>query len=384
MKQQFFATCSQGLEPVLKKEIKTLNLSAETKHNGVSFSGNWEDCYRVNLHSRAAQRILFPLAIAKVETEKEVYSFARKVSWEKWFGVNKTIRVHANLNRSALKQSQFLALKVKDAIVDSFREKVGERPNIDKRQADIGIDLHVFDNKGTLSLDTSGRSLHMRGYRQAHMKAPLRETLAAGLILLSEWNGKTPFYDPMCGSGTLPIEAALIASNTAPGLLIPKFAFMNFYNFNEKVWKNIINEAKNIIQKPKSIIIGSDISNNAIESAKRAAIVAGVDNWIEWNQRSFQDSPLMEQPGTCICNPPYGQRIGDVKKLEMTYRELGDFFKNKLPNWNAHIFTGNLTLLKKVELRSSFRKILFNGSIECRLAQYKIIPKRTAHNKTTI
>ena len=373
---KFFATCSRGLEFVLQKELQNLGVKTEMGRGGIEFSGYWKDCYRVNLHSRIAQRIFFPLGRAKIKTEQDLYQFTRSIRWEQWFGVENSIRVHANLFHATLTHSHFAALKIKDAIVDYFRAKTGNRPNVGKEQSDIIINLHLKKDLATISFDTSGRSLHFRGYRLPKMQAPLRETLAAGIIALSEWDGKTIFYDPMCGSGTLPIEAALIASSTAPGLLQPHFAFMNYKNFDEEIWQQIIDEAKSTIHPPFAHIIGADISGASLEDARLSAGSAGVEEWIEWKNDKFQNAPQMNTPGICICNPPYGERLGDVKRLKKTYRELGDFFKQKLPGWSAHVFSGNLNLLKNIGLKSNFRKILYNGAIECRLAQFKILPRK--------
>lgn len=371
---KFFAVTTKGLEPVLAKEMAALNLKAiKEELGGVRFEGNLVDAYRANLWLRTANRVLMSLIEFDCFSEDALYEGVRRVDWRKHLNPKMTLAVDANVKDSKITHSKYAALKVKDAVVDQLREKLGARPNVDTANPDVRINLHLHRNRAALSLDMSGDSLHKRGYRVGRVEAPLKETLAAGIVELTEWDCKTAFVDPMCGSGTILIEAAMKAARIAPGLLRRSFGFQRWLHYDREAWRKLVGEAearrKRRLEFP---ILGFDISARAIDAAKANAEAAGVAGLIAFEKRPIDRFDPIEGPGVVVLNPPYGERLGEIKELEALYKTIGDTYKQKFAGFTGFIFTGNLELAKRVGLRASRRIVLFNGPIESRLLRYEL------------
>jgi putative N6-adenine-specific DNA methylase len=370
---RYFATCARGLEPVLAKELRQLGADAvEPGRGGAAFAGNLATCYKANLWLRTAVRVLRTILEAPVESTDQLYQAVQTIDWSAFMTPDHTLAVDCNVRDSAITHSQFAARRVKDAICDQFKAKCGRRPSVDPETPMVGLNLHVFQNVATLSLDASGESLHKRGYRPIQTKAPLNEALAAGLILLSGWDGSTPFVDPMCGSGTLPIEAAWIALRRPPGLTRKRFGFQGWLDFDIGLWTAIRDEARSRLGKSlPSAILGSDLRGDAIEFSKTNAKAAGVGHLLRFDRRDVRDfQPPEGPPGTLICNPPYGERLGEEKDLIDLYRTLGRIFRERCPGWRTFVFTGNGSLARQVGLPVAERTHLFNGRIACQFLRY--------------
>jgi putative N6-adenine-specific DNA methylase len=370
----FFATAAKGLEEVLAAELTQLGVSKVTPENGgVSFSGSRSDGYKACLWLRTANRVLQPISSFPCPSQEALYEGVYALGWENLLTAHMTLAVDANLRDSAITHSRFAALKTKDAIVDKIRDRSGQRPNVDPKAPDLRINLHLTRNHCTISLDLAGAGLHRRGYRRDPTIAPLKETLAAGLVALSGWDQKTPFVDPMCGSGSLPLEAALLANKTAPGLLSPDFAFQRWQDFDALAWQGLLEEAKQARRElPPNLVFGSDRDKRAVDLARRNAENSGIGARIRWFYGDFAKLDAPAERGTLICNPPYGERIGEEQELEAFYRKIGDTFKQRWKGWTAWVFTGNLSLAKRIGLKPSRRIVLFNGPIECRLLKFDL------------
>ncbi len=372
-KLRFFATCARGLEAALANELRRLGVEGiETGRGGASFAGDLAACYKANLWLRTAVRVLRIVLEAPAESTDQLYEAVQSVDWSLYMTPDHTLAVDCNVRDSAITHSQFAARRVKDAICDQFKARCGRRPSVDPETPMVGLNLHVFQDVATLSLDASGESLHKRGYRPIQTKAPLNEALAAGLILLSGWDPATPFLDPMCGSGTLPIEAAWIALNRSPGLTRKCFGFQGWLDFDVALWTAIRDEARSRVAKLlPAPILGSDIRSDAIEFSRTNAKAAGVGHLLRFERRDIGEfHPPAGPPGTLICNPPYGERIGDEKDLIDLYRTLGRIFRERCAGWRAFVFTGNGALARQVRLPVVERTHLFNGRIACQLLRY--------------
>lgn len=371
----FFAVCPKGVEEALAAELTALGVgSIDKKTGGVSFAGDQRDLYRANLWLRTATRILAPVATFEAHTPEELYSGAREIPWETWLSPDGTLAVDANTHHSMISDPRYAALKAKDAVCDSFYARLGSRPSVNRDNPDLRINIHIANDRCTASLDSSGRSLNKRGYRSETARAPLRETLAAALVELSGWDGKIPFVDPMCGTGTIAIEAALIATRTAPGLLNPSFGFLRWLDFDRKTWLELLAEAQEARRlKIPGIILANDITPKAIGIARHNARVAKVDAMIRWSTGDARRlAPPAPPPGVIVANPPYGERIGDVRELATLYKELGDIWQERWKGWTAFLFTGDPFLAKKIWLKPARRLPLWNGPIECRLITYDL------------
>jgi len=370
----FFATAAKGLEEVLATELTAFGARKVVPgKGGVNFSGTPRDGYRACLWLRTASRVLQTITSFPCPSQEALYEGVYVLNWEELLIPSMTLAVDANVRDSEITHSHFAALKTKDAIVDKIRDHCGQRPNVDSKDPDMRINMHLARNHCTISLDLAGTSLHRRGYRRAPTIAPLKETLAAGLVALTGWDQESPFVDPMCGSGSLPLEAALLASNTAPGLRSPNFGFQRWLDFDASTWQELLEEAEQA-QKPlpTNLIFGSDRDQLAVDLARRNAETSGIGSRVRW---SYNDFAKLEPPadhGTLICNPPYGERLGEVENLEAFYRKIGDTLKQNWKGWTAWVFTGNLALAKRVGLKPSRRIVLFNGPIECRLLKFEL------------
>jgi 23S rRNA G2445 N2-methylase RlmL len=373
-KNRIVITCAKGVPPFLKQEVLSLGFPTLSVGKAeVETEGTLEDTLKLNLLIRTGQRVLFLLESFNAKTPEELYKKISRISWEDYIPEDSYFSVTSSVFNPTIKDSRFANVKCKDAVVDRIKEKRGRRPDAGPERDRIVIHLYWRGNLCQVFLDTSGEPLSRRGYRMIPLKAPMQETLAAGVVLATGWEGKGNFINPMCGSGTLAIEAALIALERAPGLLRSNYGFMHLKEFDEFSWKALRRktraEAKERLNRR---IIATDISQQAVEAAKKNAMTAGVERLIEFGVCHFSETPVPDGGGVVILNPEYGERLGEVEELKKTYREIGDFFKKKCNGYSGYIFTGNLDLAKKVELRTKRRIIFFNGPIECRLLEYDL------------
>ena len=372
---QFFVSCPKGMVEPLEFELQELGLKPyDRSQNGVFFDSNWRDCYRVNLHSRFASRVLMPVLNFVAYQPEELYNQILKHDFTKYIRPEQTLTIDASTKDSMLKDQRFIAMKVKDAIVDQFRDKFGVRPSIDNDRPDLAVYVKTYKNKFSVAIDTSGDSLFMRGYRLESGDAPMKENLAAGLLQLAEWDGKTPIVDPMCGSGTILIEAAMKVMNIAPGSNRKSFGFMKLQNFDRDVWGEVLDEAldQELPDCGDLHFYGYDIDKRvlmkAIENAKRA----GVNEFIKFKREEVMSLKAPIEKGVIITNPPYGARLGDEDNLKDVYRDFSHTLKNEFKGWNAWILSGNKDLIGDLKLKSSRKHFVYNGSIECRFLKYEM------------
>lgn len=384
---KFFASCPIGMSDLVEQELKDLGLKTFDKTmGGVLFESNWEGCYKANLHSRYASRILKPLLDFPAYSGDELYNNVRKHDFTKYISADQTLTIDAVVKDCRIPDQRFLAMKVKDAIVDQFRDKFGKRPDVAKDQPDLRIHIKGYKNSYHMSLDTSGSSLFMRGYRTKTGDAPLKENLAAGLIGLSDWDRKSPLVDVFCGSGTILIEAAMMAANMAPGIHREHFGFMNLSDYNPDVWHKVVEEAEASEKETLDFkFFGYDHDKKVIQIAKENARNAGVQKFIEFKSTPIAVAAPPEEvaTGMVICNPPYGARIGDEDNLKDVYRDLGFSLKNRFEGWDAWVLSGNKDLLGEMKLKSTCKHYLMNGNIECRFLKYEMYKgsKRTPATK---
>jgi putative N6-adenine-specific DNA methylase len=370
----FFAPCPRGLESVLVTELEQLGASlVSARDGGVQFQGDWDVCYRANLESRIASRILWRVAEQPYSRETDVYEAARALPWEEWFSPALTIRVNLAAIKCPLRSLDFVTLKIKDAVCDKFRETAGRRPSVDTGQPDIRIHGFLNARKFSLYVDTSGDALFKRGLRKNAGEAPIRENLAAGILSLAGWQPGIPLLDPMCGSGTFLLEAAQIALDIAPGSG-RAFAFEKLKPFKKAQWDHL-KEAALARQKPKTAqpIFGSDLYGDVIALARANLAAAGFSEVVTLKQANFLETSAPASSGFLVTNPPYGVRIGEQHELAEFYPELGDVLKKKFSGWTAYIVTADPLLPKLLRLTPSRRIPLFNGALECRLLGYKMV-----------
>lgn len=371
---KFFAVTSKGLADVLTHELAALGLKPLDKGPaGVAFEANWEGCYRANLALRTATRILLPVLDFPAYQPEELYNNIKKHDFTKYISVKDTFAIDASVRDSSFHDQRFVAMKIKDAIVDQFREKYDERPDIDTKNPDLNIMVKIVKNQVSVAVDTTGDNLSQRGYREEAGEAPLREHLAAGLIRMTGWDGTVSLIDPMCGSGTLLIEAALILKNIAPGSLRKKFAFQKFANFNAELWDKIVTETLSNEREVTDIqLYGYDRDSKVVRIARRNAERAGVEDLINFQPGAVD---MLERPvekGIMILNPPYGERLGVDEELKDVYRDLAYTLKRQFKGWSCWLLSGNEELTKSLKLKSSRRIPVFNGAIECRFLEYKV------------
>jgi 23S rRNA (guanine2445-N2)-methyltransferase / 23S rRNA (guanine2069-N7)-methyltransferase len=379
---RFFATAPKGIESLLNDELK--NIGAEwTKQttSGVYFDGDLRMGYRACLWLRTANRVLLPITHFEAKHPDDLYSSIKKIDWSQHLDPGGTLAVDFFSSRSRIDHAHYAALKVKDAVVDQFREKFDCRPSVDRSRPDIRINVHLLKNQATVTLDLSGESLHKRGYRTEGGKAPLKENLAAAILLRAGWKEIAEqgggLIDPMCGSGTLPIEAALIAADSAPGLLREHFGFLRWKQHQPEIWDELLLEAEEReTAKINSLppIIGYDMDSTAIRNSVANLEKAGLTGLIHFEKKALSDltphPKTRGKPGIVILNPPYGERIGKKSELPSLYRELGHKLKSEFPGWQSSLFTGNIQLGRAVGLSSSQTYTFYNGPIECRLFNF--------------
>jgi len=374
MLETFFSPCPRGLETMLANELNTLDAQdVRTTDGGVHFTGPFSLSYRINLHSRIASRVLWRVAKAHYRNEQDIFDTAYAQPWNDWFGTSHTIRVNMTAIKCPLKSLDFATLKIKDAVCDKFRALTGDRPSVDTHTPDIRIHAFLESSRMTLYVDTSGDALFKRGVRQYTNVAPLRENLAAGILLLAGWQPGVPLLDPMCGSGTFLIEAALMSFNIAPGIS-RSFAFEKLKNFDTAAWSDMRSQAQSA-QKPVSTlpIFGSDLYGDQLKAAQLNLVNAGLLEAVTLNQANVLEISAPADHGVLVANLPYGERMGDLEELQALYPKLGDVLKKKFGGWNAFLFTSDLRMPKFIRLSVSRRTLLFNGAIECRLFEYKMV-----------
>jgi putative N6-adenine-specific DNA methylase len=361
-----------GFEEILAKELQQLGAQeVEIGTRAVSFKGDKGFMYKANLSLRTALKILKPIYYFKATNDQNLYKGIQGIDWSKYIGENQTFVIDTTIHSDNFKHSQFVSQKAKDAIVDQFREKTGQRPSIDKDFPDLRINIHIDRDQVSVALDTSGASLHHRGYRTATNIAPINEVLASGMLLLSGWDGSSDFLDPMCGSGTLLAEAAMIACNIPANINRKEFAFEKWNDWDNDLFDQIIDALMKRTKEFHHTIIGYDKAPSAVQKAKENIRNANLDDYISIIQGDFFESKKENTgPLHMVFNPPYGERLNI--ELERFYREIGDTLKNNYPNTNAWFITANLEALKFVGLRPSRKIKLFNGSLEARLVKYEI------------
>lgn len=373
-RRRYFATTSKGLEEALAGEVAELGgEEIAVAAGGVSFTGNAALGYEANLRLRTANRILLHLSDFPAVTPDELYEGARSVPWPDIFPVSRTFAVDATVRDSGITHSRYAALKVKDAVADAFRQAAGARPDVDPRTPEVRINARIVRDACTVSADLSGESLNRRGYRGDPTEASLRETLAAGLVLLTGWDGRVPLVDPACGAGTIPIEAALIATDTAPGLLRRAFGFQNLSDYDHRLWGRLLAEARErVADSGIGRIEGSDVSGAAIRHAREHARNAEVAGRIAFAVRDIRTLAPQGPPGIILCNPPYGVRMRAGAEEESFYKAMGEAFKKRCRGWTAYVLSGNPDATRHLGLKASRRFPLMNGPIDCRLLRYEM------------
>ena len=374
MKLQYFASCPRGLESILSDELSSLGaVEIKIVDGGVKFESTTEIMYRANLTSRIATRILCRVANGNYKTEDDLYSAALNVKWSNLFNVSHGIKVSTTGVKCPLKSLDFMTLRIKDAVCDQFRSQVNARPNVEIRDPDIRIHLYLEADYFDLYIDTSGQPLYQRGFRKSSVEAPIRENLAAGILALSGWEPGEPLLDPMCGSGTFLIEAAMIALNKPPGLK-RNFGFEHWKDFDSVLFKNIKSEYQAQIKPPVfSHIYGSDEDLRAIRVTKGNLEEAGLKTAVELSCKSFNDIVAPAKEGVLITNPPYGVRIGEDEDLAKAYPLWASTMKQKLSGWRTYFLTSDLRMPKLMRLSPSKKTPLYNGALDCRLFEIKMV-----------
>jgi putative N6-adenine-specific DNA methylase len=384
-KHQFFATCPRGLEHLLTEELSAIGAQTVTSTDGgISFSGDLPICYRANLESRIATRILWQVARGRYASEDDLYNAAYKLDWPHWFAVGRNFMVKVTGVKCPLQSLEFATLRIKDAVCDRFRQAVNSRPYIDTKEPDVRIHAYLAAEDYIFYLDTSGHALYQRGLRQATIEAPLRENLAAGILKLSGWQPGLTLLDPMCGSGTFLLEAAMMALDIAPGSG-RSFGFEKLKNFDEVAWQKL---REQVLSRAKPVtfqkIYGSDVDLRAVRVSKQNLQEAGLLEAVQLSKSDIVDVPPPAGEGILIANPPYGVRIGEDEELAALYPKIAETLKRKFAGWNTYFLTSDLRMPKLMRLTPSKRTPLFNGPLECRLFEIKMVAgsnRKEAQNK---
>lgn len=368
-------TCHKRITPYLEQEVKELGFTVEDSFvTGVHISGTLNDCIKLNLNLRCASQVFYSLKQFEARDGDAIYNNLVRYPWEDILPDGEHFSVTSNVSNETINNNLFANLRVKDAIVDRMREKTGQRPSSGSELVGAVFNLFWKDERAEIFIDTSGNSLARHGYRKIPGLAPMLEALAAATIYATRWDRVSPFVNPMCGSGTLAIEAALIATNRRPGLFRTNFAFMHLQGYDDAVYlKEDALLEDQIIDVPGLRIIATDYSERAIENAKKNATAAGVAKLIEFSVCDFADTEVPQNvPGVMFVNPEYGERLGQVKELEVTYKRIGDFMKQRCSGYYGYVFTGNLELAKKTGLKASRRIEFYTSTIDCRLLEYEL------------
>lgn len=385
-KTTLLITCARGLNEILRAEVEALGFSVDSCHEtGVELTGDFADAMRLNLHLRTAFNVLYLLRQFDCRNPDQLYREVFKFPWEDLIPSNEYLCVVGRIDTPSIDNTMYPNLKIKDAIVDRIMKKTGSRPDSGKERTHVVVQAYWKGDRCWLYLNTSGQKVSDRNYRKLPVAAPLRESLAAAIILTTGYDGSQALVCPMCGSGTLAIEAALIAARRVPGLMRDNYAFMHTKLYDESLWQQMRTEANKQNKKRGKAeyrparIIATDLDPSAVEAARRNAMTAGVDHLIELAACDFADTQIPDGEGIIVMNPEYGMRLGELEELRALYARIGDFFKQKCAGYTGYIFTGNPELAKKVGLRTSRRIPFFNGSIECRLLKYEMYAGTRKH-----
>lgn len=377
-KFELTATTLFGLEQVLGKEIEKIGgENIQQAHRAVTFTGDKELLYKANYHLRTAIRVLKPIHQTKVKNDIQLYNSIKSIEWDKLMDAKQTFLIDSNVTSPHFNHSHYVSQKVKDAIVDLFKGKYGKRPSVDTNDPDIKINVLISNEDMIVSLDSSGESLHKRGYRSVQGPAPLNEILAAGMILLTEWEGNSNFVDPMCGSGTLAIEAALIAYNIPPGTYRKKFGFENWLDYDDDLFQRIVDETSEK-KDVDHFISASDISHQATSIAKQNIKSAMLEKKIELATKSIEDLVVPNGGGLAVINPPYGERLKEYQ-IKAFYSRIGDALKKKFNGYEVWILSANKDAMKNIGLRTSKKITLLNGQLECKYHRFKIFEGSRNH-----
>jgi len=393
----FFATCSKGIEDLLLKELKQLGIeSAVQEYSGVSFTGSLEQAYKACLWTRLASRVFLKLKSFDADTDDALYKGVQTINWPQHVDMDGTLAVSCTLNQSKITNSHYASLKTKDAIVDQFNELYETRPSVDRDQPDIRVNVHIDHDVADISIDLSGDPLHKRGYRISSVQAPLKENLAAAILLRSGWmSGKDDepvnLLDPMCGSATFLIEAAMMSLNIAPGLRRKIYGFTNWKGHDSEIWNQLYSHAKKSVKSFSDIentFTGYDADKYSVATARQNIHSAGLQDLITLEQKTFSEScnDIIENEGAnqnsmVVVNPPYGERLGEKQELAHLYSEMGECWREHFPNWKIALFTANDELIKHIGLRAHRTNSFFNGAIKCKLLQYNIRPALSVERK---
>ncbi|WKN32504.1 class I SAM-dependent RNA methyltransferase [Porifericola rhodea] len=385
-KRTIVITCAPHISQILAEEVKALGYPVKASSIlEVTTEGSLKDCMYLNLHLRTAHRVLYQIKRFRSANADQLYRQLRTIAWKDYIPASSYFSVSSFVKNPSIRDTRFANLKVKDAIVDHLQDRYGKRPDSGPRQDQIVVFLHWKDREAGIFLDTSGESIARHSYRKVTVEAPMQEALAAAIVKSTKWNVELPFVNPMCGSGTLAIEAALLKVNKAPGLLRTNFAFMHLKTFDQKVWEDMRFEASKTFKKSINAytnqlpsIIATDRDPQAIMAARQNAAKAGVAGLIRFEISEFSETELPPAPdeqdgkAVVVINPPYGERLGEEQQLAELYKEMGDFFKQKCAGYQGYIFTGNLNLSKQVGLRTRRRMEFLNGKIDSRLLEYEL------------
>ncbi len=367
-------SCAPHISPYLKAELAALDFSIDSEAaTSISLTGSFDDCIKLNLQLFTASHVFFLIDQFKCATLDELYEGIKKIAWETLIEEEGYFSVHSITNSLAVTNTMFLNVKVKDAIADRFMEKLNCRPYSGSDKDRTVIFVFWKDGEALVYLDTTGESLTKHGYRKLSAKAPLQESLAAAMLLSTRWDRKSTIVNPMCGGGTLAIEAALIAIKKPPGLIRKNFGFRHYKFFDEKEFKLLENEvADKAADKISFTIIATDNDEHTLNAARRNAELAGVSHLIEFSNCNFENTPVPEEKGIVIFNPPYGERLGSVSELEETYKAIGSFLKKNCSGYFGYVLTGNMELAKHIGLKPKSKKTFFNGTLECKLLEYEM------------
>jgi len=373
--QRFFAPCPRGLEAALAAELAPLGATdLAPTDGGVAFAGPLTLAYHANLESRLASRVLWRVGAGDAADEHQLYDLVHGIDWLQHFAAARTLRVDVAATRSPLRSLEFATLRIKDAVCDVFRERTGTRPSVDKRAPDVRVFVHLTEQQATVYLDTSGEPLFKRGYRRDTEEAPLRENLAAGILALSGWTPAEPFLDPMCGSGTMAVEAALIAADRAPGL-VRRFGFQKLAWYDGPAWQRITQAARDRVRAAPATptLFASDKADGAVARTRAHLDAAKVDGFVVVERADALTRPAPAPAGVIVTNPPYGVRLADLDALAALYPRLGDALKQRFAGWRACVLTGDLRLAKLIGLKPDRRTPLYNGALECRLFVFRLV-----------
>ncbi|MBX2964353.1 MAG: class I SAM-dependent RNA methyltransferase [Cyclobacteriaceae bacterium] len=371
---RIIVTCNKRLAPYLQQEVEELSFFPErTFQTGVELQGSIQDCIKLNLNLRCASQVLYSLKEFKAKDADQLYSNLVNYPWEKLLDANGYFSVTCNVNNPTINNELFVNVKVKDAIVDRMRKQTGKRPDSGPELDKAVVHLYWKDNQAEIFLDTSGHTLSKHGYRKIPGRAPMLEALACATVMATRWDKASPFVNPMCGSGTVAIEAALLATNRRPGLFRKNYSFMHVLGYDESVYNNEFQKLQRKVKEvPGLTILATDIREDAIHVSRINAQAAGVETLVDFSVCDFEKTPIPVGSGVVFLNPEYGERMGELAELELTYKRIGDFMKKQCQGYMGYIFTGNLDLAKKIGLKAKRRIEFYSAKLDCRLLEYEL------------